>query len=249
MDGVAVVTGGASGIGAATVRRLAARGLLVVVADLNENAAQTVADEVIQSGGAAEAIRCDVTSEDDVGGLVAAASSAERVIQVFVNCAGLAGRSARLDEMSDREWRTVIEVNLASVMLTGRAIGPVMYRQRSGCIVNVASIAGIQGSRGQVAYSAAKAGVIGATMALAKELMPAGVRVNAVAPGFIATPMTEVMTEQVRRAWHLETMVLGGGFGAPEQVAACIDFLASDAASFLTGVTLPVDGGFSLGYP
>lgn len=246
---IAIVTGGGSGIGAATVRRLAKRGLDVVIADRNLVTAQAVADEVRATGGQARAVACDVTKSDEVDSLITGARAGNATIDLLVNCAGLAGRSGRVDELSADEWRSVIDVNLASVMLTARAIGPVMYRQRSGSIVNVASIAGLRGSRGQVAYSGAKAGVIGVTMALAKELMGAGVRVNAVAPGFIATPMTDSMPEQIRQAWRLEDLVLGGGFGTADQVAACIDFLGSEAASFVTGVTLPVDGGFTLGYP
>lgn len=115
--------------------------------------------------------------------------------------------------------------------------------------MNVASIAALQGSRGQIPYAAAKAGVVGLTKAAAKELMSAGVRVNAVAPGFIATPMTDAMPESLKEAWRLDELALGGGFGTADQVAQCIEFLASDEASFVTGVTLPVDGGFRLGYP
>jgi NAD(P)-dependent dehydrogenase (short-subunit alcohol dehydrogenase family) len=246
---VAIVTGGGSGIGAATVRRLAARGLHVVVADVRFDAAAAVAAEVIEAGAEATPVACDVTNQDSVTALVTHATEGGRPVAVLVNCAGLAGRSARLEDYAEQELNRLFDVNLKGVVLTIRAIGPVMRSQGRGAIVNVASIAGLNGSRGQVPYSGAKAGVIGITKAAAKELMDAGVRVNSVAPGFIATPMTDEMSDRVKKAWRLDQLVLGRDLGTPEHVAACIDFLASDAAAFVTGVTLPVDGGFRLGYP
>ena len=246
----AIVTGGASGIGAATVRRLARRGLFVVIADRDEETARSLVDELgAEAIPDAVAVTCDVTREDDITAVVEAARADGAVVEVLVNCAGFPGRAARLEELSMEAWQLVLDVNLWGVIHTTRAIAPLMRQQRSGSIVNVASIAGIVGSRGQVAYSVAKAGVVGATLAAAKELMPAGVRVNAVAPGFIATPMTDVMSAEMRQQWRLDRLALGGGLGDPDQVAACVEFLASPESSFVTGVVLPVDGGFRLGYP
>jgi NAD(P)-dependent dehydrogenase (short-subunit alcohol dehydrogenase family) len=251
MSTSALVTGGGSGIGAATVRLLTGRGMDVTVLDLDGAAAAAVVasieDEEVRARSAA--IACDVTSPDDVDRAVSAAFTRTARLDAVVCCAGLAGRSARLESLTLAEWQQVVAVNLWGVVHVSRAVTPVLREQRSGSVVHVASIAGVQGSRGQVPYSAAKAGVIGLTQAMAKELLQFGVRVNAVAPGFIRTPMTDDMTEQVREAWGLDRMVLGGTLGSPEQVAACIGFLCSDDASFLTGVTLPVDGGFVLGYP
>jgi 3-oxoacyl-[acyl-carrier protein] reductase len=246
---LAIVTGGGSGIGAATVRRFAARGLHVIVADVRLESAAEVAAEVSESGAGATPVACDVTQPESVANLVASSNRDGGQIAVLVNCAGIAGRSARLEDYTDRELAAVFDVNLLGVALTIRAVGPIMRSQRRGAIVNVASIAGMTGSRGQVPYSGAKAGVIGITSAAAKELMDAGVRVNSVAPGFIRTPMTNEMSDQIKRAWRLDQLALGRDLGSPEHVAACIDFLASDAAAYVTGVTLPVDGGFHLGYP
>lgn len=250
MTPLVLVTGGGSGIGAATVREFAQRGYSVVVADLNLEAAESVIASLKLSAGAqAVALACDVTSPEDVVGLVQGAVQLTGRLDAVVNCAGLAGRSDRLESLGLDDWVRVIDVNLWGVVHVSRAITPILREQRAGAVVNVASIAGIQGSRGQVPYSAAKAAVIGLTQAMAKELLSSGVRVNAVAPGFIRTPMTNEMTSQVKEAWGLDRLVLGGDLGSPEQVASCIGFLCSSAASFLTGVTLPVDGGFVLGYP
>ena len=245
-QGVAVVTGGASGIGAATARRLLVRGLTVVLADIQPPVAPPGADDI--GADRLHALACNVTDESAVAEMMA---SAEELgpLQVLVNCAGRSGESIRLGDVDIEQWRSVVDTNLLGTALTCRAASRIMADQREGAIVNVASVAGLQGSRGQVAYSAAKAGVIGLTVSLAKELLQFGVRVNAVAPGFVATPMTEVMPENIKQAWRLDRLVLGGGLGQPDQIATCIDFLASDEASFVTGVTLPVDGGFRLGYP
>lgn len=250
MSSLALVTGGGSGIGAATVRELARRGNSVVVVDLDLDAAQSVVSGVaLPAGAQAIARACDVTIPADVDRVVAEALQLTGRIDVVVNCAGLAGRSDKLELLGLDDWARVVDVNLWGVAHVARAVTPILREQRSGAVVNVASIAGIQGSRGQVPYSAAKAAVIGLTQAMAKELMSAGVRVNAVAPGFIRTPMTDEMTAQIKEAWRLDRLVLGGDLGLPEQVASCIGFLCSPEASFVTGVTLPVDGGFILGYP
>jgi NAD(P)-dependent dehydrogenase (short-subunit alcohol dehydrogenase family) len=250
MTPTALVTGGGSGIGAATVRELARRGFSVVVADLTLESAESVVQALqLADGAEAYAVACDVTSQDDAHRVVDEMMTRLGRIDAVVCCAGLAGKSGRLEVLETNDWARVFDVNLWGVAHIARAITPVLRAQKYGAVVNVASIAGIQGSRGQVPYSAAKAGVIGLTQAMAKELLSSGVRVNAVAPGFIRTPMTNEMSSEVQEAWGLDRQVLGGGFGEPEQVASCIAFLCSADASFVTGVTLPVDGGFVLGYP
>lgn len=250
MATVAIVTGGASGIGAATALRLARRGHQVVVADLKPDQASKVVAQIEAAGQPAGlAVGCDVTMESDVDAMVAAAEELGHGIDVLVNCAGLAGDAMRFDEAPIALWQQVVDVNLWGTVHSTRAVARVMRRQGSGVIVNVASIAAIQGSRGQVPYSAAKSAVVGLTIAAAKELLASGIRVNAVAPGVIATPMTDAMPEQMRTRWRLDTLTLGGGLGQADQVASCIEFLCSSDASFVTGVVLPVDGGFRLGYP
>lgn len=250
---VAIVTGAASGIGAESAARLARRGFRVVVADLSAARADQVAAEITAGvtparGAKAVAAGCDVTDPAAVADLVAGAVELGD-LDVLINCAGVAGEAHRLEEAPIELWRQVIDVNLWGVVHMCRAVTPVLRERGRGSIVNVASIAALQGSRGQVPYSAAKAAVVGLTIAAAKELISSGVRVNAVAPGFIATPMTEAMPPRMRQAWRLDELTLGGGLGSAGDVAACIEFLATDDAAFVTGVTLPVDGGFRLGYP
>lgn len=243
----AVVTGAASGIGAATVRRLRTRGLRVVLVDRDVARAEALANSIAeQDGPELRVLGCDVTQPDDVD---AAARNLDGELDVLVNCAGVAGASARLEQLSLEEWHRVVDVNLWGVVHWIRATTPIMRERGGGCMLNVASVAAIQGSRGQVPYSGAKAGVVGVTIAAAKELMSWNIRVNAVAPGFIETPMTDEMSEQMRTDWRLGELVLGGRLGQADEVASCIEFLTSDDASFLTGVVLPVDGGFHLGYP
>jgi NAD(P)-dependent dehydrogenase (short-subunit alcohol dehydrogenase family) len=249
MAGVALVSGGASGIGAATVRRLADAGHSIGVVDRDVEATHQLTEEVTRASGVrAIPIVCDVTVPEQVAAAVEEATSLGP-LRIIVNCAGLAGRSGRVQDLPLDVVTQVMDVNLWGTLNMLRSAAPALMRAGGGAIVNVASIAGLQGSRGQVPYSAAKAGVIGLTYAAAKELMADRIRVNAVAPGFIATPMTDEMPATLKERWGLERMVLGGGLAQPEQVASCITFLASADASFVTGVVLPVDGGFRLGYP
>jgi 3-oxoacyl-[acyl-carrier protein] reductase len=177
MTSLALVTGGASGIGAATVSHLAGRGYAVVVADLNLAAAEEhAATLVLETGAIAVPVACDVTSPSQVEAMVAVAADVTGRIDAVVSCAGFAGPSGRLEVLSLEDWSRVVDVNLWGVAHVSRAVAPLLRRQRSGSIVNVASVAGLQGSRGQVAYSASKAAVIGLTQAMAKELLTFGVR-------------------------------------------------------------------------
>jgi 3-oxoacyl-[acyl-carrier protein] reductase len=245
---VAIVTGGSSGIGAAVVARLAARGHEIVIADVNEGLAGEVAEGLSNEGTSAVAVRCDVRKEDDVAAVVAAAVELG-TLTTLVSCAGTAGRSARLERHAEEEWRLVLDVNLGGVILFTKAVGPLLREQRHGSIVNIASMAGLVGSRGQVVYSGSKAGVIGVTKASAKELMAEGVRVNAVAPGFIDTPMTEAMTDEVKAAWGVDKFTLEGRLGNADEIAAAVEFLTGPDSTYVTGTCLSVDGGFQLGYP
>jgi 2-hydroxycyclohexanecarboxyl-CoA dehydrogenase len=242
---IALVTGGASGIGAATVRRLAAEGARVAVTDLNEEGARDVAGELDGVG-----LRMDVTDVDSVLAAVAAATEQLGPIDVLVNNAGTDLFSFFV-KTDPGLWDFVLGVNLRGVLAVTHAVLPGMQERRSGAIVNVASEAGRVGSQGSAVYSAAKAGVIGFTKAIAREAARYRVRVNAVAPGPIETPLLNAapqilgeIGERLKQGMVDATQL--GRSGEPEEVAAAIAFLASEDASYVTGQTLNVSGGLSM---
>jgi 2-hydroxycyclohexanecarboxyl-CoA dehydrogenase len=241
----ALVTGGASGIGAATARRLAAEGARVAVADIDEEGGRAVASEID-----GEALSLDVADTDSVKDGVAAAQSVLGTIDVLVNNAGV-DRFAFFLHSDPDLWDFVVGVNLRGTMAVTHAVLPAMHERKRGSIVNVSSEAGRVGSQGSVAYSAAKAGVIGFTKALARESARYGVRVNAVAPGPIETPLLNAAPEQLGelgvrlKAGMIKATALGRS-GEAEEVAAVIAFLAGDDASYVTGQTVNVSGGLSM---
>jgi 3-oxoacyl-[acyl-carrier protein] reductase len=220
---------------------------VTVIADLAVDAAEKLASEV-SAEAPSLAIHCDVTVPGDLDRAVKAATDLGE-LDILVCCAGWPGDAARLEAFPMELWQRVFDINTMGVVNALRAVTPGMRERRHGVIVSVASIAGIYGSRGQVAYSGAKAAVLGITRAAAKELMRDGIRVNAVAPGFIQTPMTAAMTEELRNAWRVDQLTVGGRLGLATEVAAAIDFLTSEDASYITGTTLTIDGGFTLGNP
>jgi len=237
----AVVTGGASGIGAATAKRLAADGMHVVVADLDEVGAKEIAVEI---GG--DAVQLDVSDVDMVREIFAGLGP----VDVLVNNAG-ADRLAFFVETDERDWDAVLGVNLRGVIACTHAVLPGMLERRQGVIVNVASEAGRVGAIAGAVYSAAKAGVIGFTKAVAREGARLGVRCNAVAPGPIETPLLNgaaadygPMGARLKQGMIDATAM--GRSGQPEEVAGAIAFLASDDASYVTGHTVPVSGGLSM---
>ncbi|MEO0458665.1 MAG: 3-oxoacyl-[acyl-carrier-protein] reductase [Cyanobacteria bacterium P01_A01_bin.114] len=239
-DKVAIVTGASRGIGRAAALALAAEGASLVVNYARSSAA---ADEVVaqiaEQGGSAIAAQADVSKADDVDGLIKAAMDKFGRVDVLVNNAGIT-RDTLLLRMKPEDWQAVIDLNLTGVFLCTRAVSKIMLKQRSGRIVNIASVAGLMGNPGQANYSAAKAGVIGFTKTVAKELASRGVTVNAVAPGFIATDMTEDLsnTEEILKFIPL------GRYGQADEVAGLIRFLAADpAAAYITGQVMNVDGG------
>ena len=232
----AFVTGAASGIGAATARRLALGGHLVAVADIDEERAEQVAVEV---GGVA--VLADVTDAASVRVAVKEAEAALGPIAVLVNNAGY-DRAARFVDTDEDDWDRSLAVNLRGALACTHAILPGMYDRRRGVIVSVASEAGRGGLPGGAVYSAAKAGVIGFTKAIARESARYGVRCNAVAPGPIDTPL---LARTPLRQLMIDATVMGRA-GTPEEVAAAIAFLASDDASFITGQTIAVSGGVSM---
>jgi len=241
----ALVTGGASGIGAATARRLAAEGARVAIGDLDEQGARELAGEL-------DGFACllDVTDTGSVRAGVAAAVDALGEIDVLVNNAGT-DRFAFFVNTDEELWDFVLAVNLRGVLAVTHAVLPKMQERRTGAIVNVASEAGRVGSQGSVVYSAAKAGVIGFTKAIARESARYRVRCNAVAPGPIETPLLnnapQVLGEIGERLKQgMVNATVMGRTGEPEEVAAAIAFLASDDASYVTGQTLNVSGGLSM---
>ncbi len=240
---VALVTGGSRGIGAAICRRLASEGATVAVnfAGRADAAAEVVAS-IVDAGGRASAFQADVSEPAACDALIAAVLEAYGRLDVLVNNAGIT-RDGLLVRMSDADWDAVISTNLSGAFYMTRAAGKVMMKARSGSIVNISSVVGLGGNAGQVNYAAAKAGLLGLTKSVARELASRGVRANAVAPGFIATDMTDALPEAARDA--VSGQIALGRFGTPEDVAACVAFLASDDASYLTGQTIAVDGGMT----
>jgi 3-oxoacyl-[acyl-carrier protein] reductase len=243
---VAVVTGAGQGIGAATAHRLAAEGASVFVLERNAAAGQATAESISGRGGLAHAIECDVSARASVDAAIAAVAEAAGRIDVLVNNAGIT-RDNLLFKLSDEDWSTVLDVNLTSVFLMCRAVQQHMVPAKYGRIVNLSSRSAL-GNRGQVNYAAAKAGIQGLTATLAIELGPFNITVNAVAPGYIATPMTAataarvgVSAEEHQQGASERTPL--GRVGQPEEVAAVIAFLASDDASYVSGQTLYVNGG------
>jgi 2-hydroxycyclohexanecarboxyl-CoA dehydrogenase len=242
---VALVTGGASGIGAATARRLAAEGARVAIADLDTAGAGDVAGEI---DGAA--VEMDVADVESVRAGVAAATEAVGPLDVVVNNAGT-DRFGWFTATDEAMWDVVLGVNLRGVLAVTHAILPTMHERGGGSIVNVASEAGRVGSQGSAAYSAAKAGVIGFTKAIARESARYGVRCNAVAPGPIDTPLLNAAPLQLGelgarlRQGMIDATALRR-IGQPDEVAAVIAFLASEEASYVTGQTLNVSGGLSM---
>ncbi len=232
---LALVTGGSRGIGRAIALELGRAGAEVVVGyRTGRDEAEAVAEEI---GG--RAVEADVSDAESAAALVEAAGD----VDVLVNNAGLT-RDGLLVRMSDEDWRTVIDTNLSSVFYTCRAAARPMMRKRSGSIVNISSIVGVHGNWGQTNYAASKAGIIGFTKSLARELGSRNVRANVVAPGYVTTQLTDVLPEEATQAMITNTPL--GRLGDPEAVAGAVRFLCSDAAKFVTGDVLLVDGGLGM---
>jgi 3-oxoacyl-[acyl-carrier protein] reductase len=231
----ALVTGASRGIGRAIAAELAQAGASVVIGYRSgKDEAETLAQEI---GG--RAVQADVSNAADAARLVEDAGD----LDILVNNAGLT-RDGLLARMSDDDWRTVIDTNLSSVFYTCRAVCRPMMKKRAGSIVNVSSIVGVHGNWGQTNYAASKAGIIGFTKSLARELGSRGVRANVVAPGYVKTQLTDVLPEEATKAMLDNTPL--GRLGEPEDIAGAVRFLSSDAAAFITGEVLLVDGGLGM---
>jgi 3-oxoacyl-[acyl-carrier protein] reductase len=242
---VAIITGSGRGIGKAIAMKLAEVGATIVINDVGDAtpAEQTVA-EIKSLGRQAMAVVADVSSSVDVARLVDTVTKTYGKVDILVNNAGIT-RDQLAMRMTDDDWDKVLAIDLKSVFLCTRAVLRPMLKQRSGKIISISSIVGIIGNASQANYAAAKAGIIGFTKTIAKEMGSRGITANAVAPGFIDTPMTQALTEE-RRQMMLNGIPLGY-LGTPRDVAEAVAFLASEEARYITGQVITVDGGISLG--
>ena len=237
----AIITGASRGIGAEIARKFAAEGARVVVNySGSKEKAEAVVEEIQGNGGEAIAVKANVADAEAVKALVDETMKTFGSVDVLVNNAGIT-RDNLMMRMKDDEWDDVINTNLKGVFVCTKAVTRQMMKQRSGRIVNIASIVGVMGNAGQANYVAAKAGVIGLTKTTARELASRGVTANAVAPGFITTDMTDKLSEDIQQSMLGQIPL--GRFGKPEEVAKAALFLASDEASYMTGQTLHLDGG------
>ena len=240
---VAIVTGGAQGIGSAVAERFAAEGARVVITSRDGTKAEEAAEALTQKGGDARGVSAAIDDRDSVKNLVDGVIEAYGSVDILVNNAATV-RDTLLMRMKQADWDEVMQVNLGGVFICTQAVIRQMMRQRSGRIINMTSIVGLSGNAGQANYAASKAGIIGFTKSVAKEVGSRGITVNAIAPGYIETDMTASLPEAVRTAF-LDATPLSRA-GQPYDVAGITVFLASDDAAFITGQVMRVDGGMGM---
>jgi 3-oxoacyl-[acyl-carrier protein] reductase len=240
----ALVTGASQGIGRACALALAAQGATVALAARNLDKLEAVAAEITAAGGTAGAYSLDVSSEDSIKAGAKAVLANHGTVHILVNNAGIT-KDGLMMRMKTEDWNSVLSTNLTGAFLLTQALVSPMMKARWGRIINITSVVGELGGAGQANYAASKAGLIGLTKSLARELASRGITANAVAPGFIETAMTEVLTE-AQKAGILANIPLGR-YGSDADIAAAVAFLASDVAGYITGHTLDVNGGLYMG--
>lgn len=241
---IALVTGAGRGIGRAVAKKLAEHGAYVYVNyNGSKEAAEHTVEGIVQAGGQAEAIPCSVADFKACGEMIATVIKQSGRLDILVNNAGIT-RDGLLMKMSEEEFDQVLDVNLKGTFHTIRHVSRYMLRQRSGVIINISSVSGVLGNAGQANYSASKAGVIGLTKSTARELASRGIRVNAIAPGYVETDMTNELSEEVKK--QMLAQIPLGRAAQPEEIARVVLFLASDQSSYMTGQVLSVDGGMAM---
>jgi len=239
-DKIALITGGAQGIGRTIALELAGQGAHVVLADINGEGAKKAAEEICKSGQQASGVGLDVSNAGDVQAVMEQIAKEHKPLDILVNNAGIT-RDGLMVRMKEEDWDRVLDINLKGSFLCAQQAAKQMMKQRRGAIVSIASIVGVMGNFGQANYAASKAGVIGLTKTLAREVASRGITVNAVAPGFIDTEMTRVLEDGVRQ--KLIEQIPLQRLGEPEDVARAVAFLGSDRASYITGQVINVNGG------
>jgi len=237
---VALVTGASRGIGCSIAKTLAQNGAHVVCVSRNVSDVQSVADEITAAAGTAAAVACDISDSDNVTKLVKETVGTHNHLDILVNNAGVT-RDNLLMRMSEDDWNTVLNINLKAAFIAIKAAARTMIKQRKGRIINISSVVGMMGNAGQVNYAASKAGLIGLTKSTARELAPRGITANCIAPGYVATDMTNELGDEVQQS--LNEKIPLGRIGQVEDIAYAVAFLASDEAEYITGQTLAVDGG------
>ena len=237
---VSIVTGVSKGIGKAIAKIFAQAGTHVVCVSRTKDDLNILKKEILNDGGSVSIYSCDVSNFDEVEGLIRNTVEEFSKIDIIVNNAGIT-RDGLIMRMSDEDWNTVIDINLKGTFNAIKAVSRQMMKQRSGRIINISSVVGLKGNAGQANYAASKAGIIGLTKSSSKELASRGITVNCIAPGYIATDMTDQLTDKVKE--EIINRIPLGYIGKTDNIAAAALFLASDEAEYITGQTISVDGG------